>query len=82
MGRRRLRRQRQPGSDQNGYCTHVLFTWNLNDRWTYVCESNLVDNDLLVRSTEDTLSLNNYLFYKLNECWAVGTRWSGSRMVA
>jgi hypothetical protein len=63
-----------PGSDENGYFHTILFNWNINDHWTYVCQSNLVDNDLLCETTEDTLSLNNYLFYKFNDCWAVGTR--------
>jgi len=62
------------GSDSNGYFHTLLFTWNLTDHWTYVCQSNMVDNDVLVESTEDSLSLNNYLFYKWNDCWAAGAR--------
>jgi hypothetical protein len=62
------------GSDTNGYFHTLLFTWNVNDRWTYVCQSNMVDNDQLCETTEDTLSLNNYLFYKWSECWAAGAR--------
>lgn len=63
-----------PGSDRNGYAHTLLFTWNVTDRWTYVCQSNLVDNDLYFWRTDDAISLNNYLFYKLNECWSFGTR--------
>jgi hypothetical protein len=63
-----------PGSDANGYFHTLLFKWNITDNWNYVCQSNLVDNDRLVGSSEDALSLNNYLYYKLNECWTVGTR--------
>ena len=62
------------GSDTNGYFHTLLFNWNITDNWNYVCQSNLVDNDRLVGSTEDALSLNNYLFYRLNECWTAGTR--------
>jgi hypothetical protein len=62
------------GSDQNGYAHTLLFTWNLSDHWTYVCQSDMVDNDLYFWRTQDALSLNNYLFYKFNDCWAVGTR--------
>lgn len=63
-----------PGSDQNGYMHTLLFNWNVTDNWTYVCQSNYVDNDILLGSNEDALSLDNYLFYKFNDCWAVGTR--------
>ena len=63
-----------PGSDQNGYMHTLLFNWNVTDNWTYVCQSNYVDNDILLGANEDALSLNNYLFYKFNDCWAVGTR--------
>jgi hypothetical protein len=64
-----------PGSDQNGYMHTLLFNWNLTDSWTYVCQSNLVDNDILLGDNgQNALSLNNYLLYKFNDCWAVGTR--------
>lgn len=62
------------GSDTNGYMHTLLFTWNFADRWTYVLQSNLMDNDRLCGTTEDTVSLNNYLFYRWNECWAAGAR--------
>ncbi len=63
-----------PGSDSNGYFHTILFTWDINDNWSYVCQSNFVDNDLLLGSTLDTITWNNYLFYTINDCWKVGAR--------
>jgi hypothetical protein len=64
----------QSGSDRNGYMHTILFSWNINDSWTYVFQTNYVDNDQLLGSTQDAISANNYLIYKLNDCWAVGAR--------
>ena len=63
-----------PGSDTNGYFHTILFTWDVSDNWTYVMQSNLIDNDLLLGSNKDAISWNNYLFYTINDCWKVGTR--------
>ncbi|MHB0955595.1 MAG: outer membrane beta-barrel protein [Pirellulaceae bacterium] len=64
----------QPGSDANGYMHTLLFNWSISDNWTYVWQSNYVDNDILLGSTENTMSFNNYLFYKFNDCWTAGGR--------
>jgi hypothetical protein len=63
-----------PGSDQNGYFHTLLFTFDISDRWTYVLQSNYSDNDLLLGSPRDILTLNNYLFYNVSERLAYGGR--------
>ncbi len=64
----------QVGSDANGYFHMLLFTWRLTDRWTYVLQSDLMDNDAYFASTTDAVSVNNYLFYQFNERWTAGLR--------
>ncbi len=63
-----------PGSDPNGYFHTILFTWDINDNWTYVFQNNYCDNDRLEQSPKDEISWNNYLFYTINDCWKVGAR--------
>jgi len=55
----------------DAYSHSLLFDVQLNDRWEYVLESDL----LRIRSTgEDNVGISQYLFYKLNDCWKVGAR--------
>ncbi len=70
------------GSDSNGYSHSFVWDWSLTDKLTYVFQSDLVNNQALVdslipsngRSTGTTVSINQYLLYTLNDCWAVGGR--------
>lgn len=63
-----------PGSDQNGYAHTVLFTFDINDKWQYVLQTNYSDNDILLGDTRDILTLNQYLFYQISERLSVGGR--------
>ncbi|MBM4088093.1 MAG: porin [Planctomycetes bacterium] len=61
-------------SDANGYAHTLLMTYNLGERWTFAVQSDLVDNDVLLGSTTNVLSVSEYVMYKLNDCWGVGGR--------
>ena len=54
--------------------TRFSFISTSRDNWSYVFQSNLIDNDVLLGSTEDAVSWNNYLFYTINDCWKLGAR--------
>jgi len=55
----------------DAYSHSIVFDVQLSDNLNYVIQSDL----LSIGSTgEDDIGINQYLFYTLNECWAVGTR--------
>ena len=45
-----------------------------NDNWEYVFQSDLVSNDDFIGDNDSVWGINQYLFYTLNDCAAVGTR--------
>jgi hypothetical protein len=65
------------GSDDNGYSHSIVMTYDFRDKWTYVLQSDLIDNDVFLtggQSTQDVFGVNQYLMYQLNDCWAMGVR--------
>lgn len=59
----------------NIYYNSVVFSHKLSDRLTYVFEHDLGTNyDVVGAADNQWYELNNYLLFKLNDCWALGTR--------
>ena len=64
---------RSAGND--GYSHSLVLDVALSDDLNYVFQSDLVDIDEAGGVTaNDQVGINQYLFYTLNDCWAVGTR--------
>lgn len=69
-------------SDATGYSHSVVFDWQVTDRLNYVAQSDFVDNDLFLAyqgpfglvPNKESLSVNQYLIYRLNPCWGFGAR--------
>ncbi len=74
----------------NLYFNCFVFTYKLNDKWTYVLENDLGTNTDVNPGSVDNqwYEIDNYLFRKLNDCWSVGGRFEwfqdpqGARVVA
>lgn len=73
------------------YYNCIILTHKLTDRWTYVFEHDLGTNyNVDPNSSVDNqwYEINNYLMYKLNDCWSLGGRFEwfqdpqGARVVA
>jgi hypothetical protein len=68
---------------ESGYMHSIVNQYTLSDRWQYITQSDVLTSTNQTGGTErNTYGLNQYLIYRLNECWAVGTRfewWSVSR---
>jgi hypothetical protein len=64
---------RDGGSDDS-YCHSIVLSWNINDCWTYVAQSDLVSTTNDGVSEFDTIGLNNYLFYKWSDLISLGGR--------
>jgi hypothetical protein len=61
-------------SDNNGYNHSFVVDWTINDRWEYVFQNDIVSNDAFLASTDMLWSVNQYLYYTLNDCWKFGVR--------
>ena len=61
------------GSDSNGYAHSIVLDWDLTCRWNYVLQSDYVDNTLAF-AAGPVFTVNQYLFYTLNDRWAAGGR--------
>lgn len=55
-----------------GYNHSVVFDVALTEKLNYVFQTDYVDTDTDVAN--DDVGINQYLFYQLNNCWAVGGR--------
>ena len=55
----------------NGYSHSLVFDATLTERLNYVLQSDYLRVD---GTGEDNIGINQYLFYTLNNCWALGTR--------
>jgi hypothetical protein len=59
------------------YYNCFVFTYKLNEKWTYIFEHDLGSNYNVNQRTgvdNQWYELNNYLFYKINDCWSFGGR--------
>jgi hypothetical protein len=68
------------GPDSNRTMYSLVWTRNLNSRWTYVLQHDLgvQQNTLGFNAVDskraDWYGINQYLFYKINCCWTLGWR--------
>ena len=69
------------GSDNNGYEHSVVLNWGITERLSYVFQSDYMRNDLFLSpariglpSNGQAFGVNQYMFYKLNNCWSLGGR--------
>ena len=62
------------GTDQQGYSHSIVSKMALSDRLTLINQTDLVDFDGPVSGRRYATGLNNYLIYKMNDCWSAGTR--------
>jgi hypothetical protein len=56
------------------YLHSFLFTWAINDRWTYVFHNDFAVNSPAGVPSNRWNGIVQYLQYKINECWATGVR--------
>lgn len=59
------------------YYNCFIFTYKLTEKWTYILEHDLGSNyDVDPRNgvNNQWYEINNYLTYKINECWSFGGR--------
>ena len=62
------------------YAHDVILDVNLSDKWEYVFEHAYGRQDAVGPApTASWYSVNNYLFYKLNDCWKLGARFEWFR---
>jgi hypothetical protein len=68
---------------ESGYMHSIVNQYTLSERLSYVSQGDVLQSTNQTGGTErDTYGLAQYLIYRLNECWAVGSRfewWSVSR---
>jgi len=70
------------------YMNSIVFNWKLNDRWTYIFQHDLGTNYNTGGTDNQWYSINQYLLYKINDCWSFGGRveWfqdpQGARVIA
>lgn len=61
-----------------GYAHSIVVDWVINDKWEYVFQSDTMRTDLNpylgVGNQFDTVGVNQYLFYTINDCLKAGTR--------
>ncbi|MFH5804874.1 outer membrane beta-barrel protein [Alienimonas sp. DA493] len=78
------------GAIGDGYSHSIVADWQINDSWNYVFQSDYLDvensstlPDNFVGTPNETdfttdvtrfYGINQYLFYTINDCWAVGGR--------
>ena len=57
----------------------ICFEWALTDRFTYVNQYNLRNDNYKAKNRESAYGINNHFLYKLNDQWSVGTRFEWLR---
>jgi hypothetical protein len=58
------------------YYNCIIFTYKLTEKWTYIFEHDLGSNYNVNPNAVDNqwYEVNNYLTYKMNDCWSLGGR--------
>lgn len=66
---------------QNRFINCIVYTRQMTDRLDWVLEHVLGTQDDAAPGSADAewYSINNYLFYELNDCWTAGARWEWFR---
>jgi len=62
------------GSDSDGYIHSIVLDWDVSCRLNYVLQTDYLDNEQLTNNNGPFFSVNQYLIYTLNDCWALGGR--------
>jgi hypothetical protein len=59
-----------------GNSHHFIFDWKFAEKWQYVLTSDILHTNepVFTGNGYDTVGLNNYVFYTINDCWKVGGR--------
>lgn len=71
---------RYSGNDGDLVLSTLVATLNITERLTYVFQNDYAKNDGLPGGVEtDWYGINQYLLYKLNDCWSVGARFEWFR---
>ncbi len=53
----------------------LTFTWRITERWTYVLQNDIGTNWALPNAGDaQWYGIDQYLMYKINDCWALGMR--------
>jgi Putative beta-barrel porin-2, OmpL-like. bbp2 len=58
----------------DGYTHSIVADWNINKKWEYVFQSDVVSTTGTGSGGYDTVGINQYLYYAINDCWKVGGR--------
>ncbi len=61
-----------PGNDVTLHS--LIFDWQLSRRWQYVLQANYGTDCGHAADVRQDYGMNQYLFYRLNACWKIGTR--------
>ncbi|MEZ6112224.1 MAG: porin [Pirellulaceae bacterium] len=65
-------------SDSNGYSHSIVAVYDATDKWQYVFQTDYVNNDLFVDGAaggaDEIFTVNQYLFYAVNDCLKLGGR--------
>ncbi len=60
---------------EKGYMHSIVADVALTDNLQYIFQSDYLDTEDNTNTTfRDTIGINNYLIYTINDCWAVGSR--------
>jgi hypothetical protein len=63
-----------------GYEHTVILDYKMSSKWEYVMENDIVETDGSfggngAADDGEDFEVANYLFYTINDCWKMGTRW-------
>lgn len=59
------------------YMHSLVYTWNINDCWQYIFQHDFASQenaDRALANQAQWYGINQYLFYKINDCWKAGIR--------
>jgi hypothetical protein len=62
------------GSDNDGYSHSIVVDWIINSNWEYVFQTDYIRNDDFLNANDELFSVNQYLYYTVNDCWKFGVR--------
>ena len=71
-----------PNGRGEGYTHSVVLDVALTDDINYVFQTDMVDLDTGIVDNNDEIGINQYLIYKINDCWSYGSRfewWKSDR---
>jgi hypothetical protein len=63
------------GNDERGYMHSIVADYSLTEKLQYIFQSDYLDTqDSLGDGVRNTIGINQYLIYAINDCWALGGR--------